>query len=250
MIYLSGDSHGDFLRFTDSHFSERRTLSKEDLVIVLGDFGLIWSTDPDNTEERFFTNFFNDSPFTILFIDGNHENFDRLNAMEEHIWHGGRVHMISSNIIHLMRGQVYEIEGKTFFTFGGAISRDTEGGIFEPEDPELQSKIDKAKSLNRHYRINHRSWWKEERPSSEERLEDINNLRKHDNEVDVIFTHDCASSTQKLLNPSFQSDEVSDYLEQIKQTVSFRKWYFGHYHLEKQFGKEHVLYESIVPLCL
>ena len=32
--------------------------------------------------------------------------------------------MISDSICHLMRGQVFDIDGKTFFTFGGGNSID------------------------------------------------------------------------------------------------------------------------------
>ena len=63
-------------------------------------------------------------PFSVLFVDGNHENFDLLNSYPVEIWKGGKVHRVKPNITHLMRGQVFEIEGKTIFTFGGATSID------------------------------------------------------------------------------------------------------------------------------
>jgi hypothetical protein len=56
----------------------------------------------------------------VLFVDGTHENFDLLNAMAKESWNGGKVHIVSENILHLMRGQVFNINGKLFFTFGGA----------------------------------------------------------------------------------------------------------------------------------
>ena len=40
-------------------------------------------------------------------------------------WHGGKVrHILRDQIIYLERGQVFKIEGKKFFTFGGASSHD------------------------------------------------------------------------------------------------------------------------------
>ena len=225
MIHLSGDLHGKgFIRFTDSHFPERNSLSKKDFVIVLGDFGLIWSTDPDNTEERFFTNFFNDSPFTILFIDGNHENFDRLYAMEEHIWHGGRVHMISSNIIHLMRGQVFSLAEKTFFVCGGASSIDKE------------------------HRTLGTSWWSREDISYAECNEGIDNLEKA-GDVDFILTHTCPSD---LLFPMFQISPLRDPTAQFLNEIALRnksaEWYFGHHHIDKDFGRFHCLYQRVVRI--
>ena len=57
-------------------------------------------------------------------MDGNYENFKQLNAYDVDIWNGGKVHFIENEIIHLMRGQVFEIDGTRFFTFGGAYSID------------------------------------------------------------------------------------------------------------------------------
>ena len=123
-----------------------------------------------------------EKPFTTLFVDGNHENFDRL--YEEYPvkeWHGGNVHEIRPSVLHLMRGQVFELCGKTFFTFGGASSHDVSGGILDRSDPGYQEK---KRTLDRGwkpYRINHLSWWKEELASEEEMEEGRNNLAAHDN---------------------------------------------------------------------
>lgn len=43
-----------------------------------------------------------DLPVTVLFIDGNHENFEQLNSYPLDVWNGGKVHSIDSNLIHLM----------------------------------------------------------------------------------------------------------------------------------------------------
>ena len=44
-------------------------------------------------------------------------------------WHGGTVQRVRPSVIHLMRGQVYDIAGKRFFTMGGASSRDIQDGM-------------------------------------------------------------------------------------------------------------------------
>ena len=61
-------------------------------------------------------------PFTIAFVDGCHENFDLLEQYPIEEWNGGKIHRISENIVHMMRGQVFYIQGKKIFTFGGGIS--------------------------------------------------------------------------------------------------------------------------------
>jgi hypothetical protein len=52
-------------------------------------------------------------------------------------WHGGQVQFIQNFLIHLMRAQVYEIDGKRFFTMGGAYSHDISDGIWEPNAPDF-----------------------------------------------------------------------------------------------------------------
>ena len=41
----------------------------------------------------------------------------------------------------------------------------------------------------------------------------------------------------------------TDYLQEISEKCDFKKWYFGHYHDNKQIDNKYVLlYEDIVPL--
>lgn len=188
--------------------------------------------------------------FTTLFVDGNHENFDRLNAYPVEEWHGGKVHKIRPSVIHMMRGQIFEIDGKNIFTFGGASSHDIDGGILELDDSDYKEKKKKLDKGWRPYRINHLSWWQQELPSKEEMEEGRRNLATHDNTVDFIVTHCCASSTQTLLGGSmYRPDIETEYLEEIRQNTRFRKWFFGHYHDNRNVNaKEILLYEQIIQI--
>ncbi len=130
MIYITGDTHGDFTRFSAKRL--RRTgmeLTKEDYIIICGDFGLCWAKD--KTFEYHCKNFA-EKPYTILWVQGNHENYDMIGEYPLEEWHGGKArHIIRDKVILLERGQVFEIDGKTFFTFGGASSHDIQGGILD-----------------------------------------------------------------------------------------------------------------------
>ena len=95
-IYITGDTHGEFTRFKKDIFYEQTSLTKNDYVIICGNFGGVWDV--------------------------------------------GKVQRIRPSVIHLMRGQVYEIEGKTFFTMGGGSSHDVSDGILEPDDPLFKQK--------------------------------------------------------------------------------------------------------------
>lgn len=249
MIYITGDCHRDFRRFNTRIFPEQKEMTKDDFVIICGDFGGVWSEGGEDSEERYLLKWLQEKPFTTLFVDGNHENFDRL--YEEYPvkeWHGGNVHEIRPSVLHLMRGQVFELCGKTFFAFGGASSHDVSGGILDRSDPSYQEKKRKLDRGWKPYRINHLSWWKEELASEEEMEEGRNNLAAHDNQVDFIVTHSCASSVQDAIGEGlFQKDRETEYLEEILQTVQFQKWFFGHYHDNRNVDEKKILlYEQII----
>lgn len=117
MIYITGDIHGDPRRLSMECFPEQKEMTKDDYVIICGDFGLVWD-QTENKNEKYWLNWLQNKPFTTLFVDGNHENHNRLDAMPVSEWNGGKVHFVQPNVIHLMRGQVFALQGQTYFTFG------------------------------------------------------------------------------------------------------------------------------------
>ena len=250
MIYITGDCHQNFRKFNTKIFPEQKEMTKEDYVIICGDFGGVWNKEVENKEEKHLLDWLEGKPFTTLFVDGNHENFDRLYSYPVELWHGGKVHKIRPSVIHLMRGQIYEIDGKSFFTFGGASSHDIESGILDPEDSDFKEKKKWLDREWRSYRVNHITWWAQELPSEEEMQEGRANLAAHDNQVDFIVTHCCATSTQMLIDEQkLKPDIETDYLEEIKQTIQFKKWFFGHYHDNRNVSKKEILiYEQFVRI--
>ena len=106
MIYATGDLHGNSLRFQPQYFPEQSEMTKDDYMIVCGDFGCVWNGDKSDDPQL---DRLEALPFTVLFVDGNHENFDALNEHPLEQWHGGRVNKIRPHVIHLMRGQAFEL---------------------------------------------------------------------------------------------------------------------------------------------
>lgn len=250
MIYITGDCHGNFERFNTSIFPEQKAMTKNDYVIICGDFGGVWNKDSESKIETMILDWLDCKPFTTLFVDGNHENFDRLYAYPVETWNGGKIHRIRPSVIHLMRGQVFTIEGKKIFAFGGAKSHDISGGILEFDAPDFDSKRIILEQGYKPYRINHLSWWKEELPSEEEMDEGRRNLEDNENAVDFIVTHCCATSTEVLLGGGlYEHDYLNHYFEEIRQSVKFKKWFFGHYHENRNINAEEILiYEQIVRI--
>lgn len=122
-IFITGDTHGDFSRLLPAAFHEQRDLTKEDYLIICGDFGGVW--DGGDAEQQWL-DWLETRSFTTLFVSGNHENYDLLRNYPISQWHGGLVQAIRPSVLHLMRGQLYNICGKRIFTMGGASSHDTE----------------------------------------------------------------------------------------------------------------------------
>lgn len=226
MIYITGDTHGeiDIKKLSSKNFIKGKNLTKSDYVIILGDFGFIWKNEPDKTEE-YWMNWFKNKPWTTLFIDGNHCNFTRLNNYPVSIWNGGKVHKINDSVIHLMRGQIFNIDNKSIFAFGGAESYDKE------------------------YRTDGISWWKEEIPNYAEVNEALTNLEKVNNCVDIILTHTCPHAFSYELVHEISKDPTENILDEFYKTIKYKKWFFGHWHIDKTFNKKHLcVYDNIILL--
>ena len=245
-IIVTGDIHGNpFQRLNVENFPEGKTYTKEDYVIILGDFGLVWD---DSAMEHSCLDWLENKPWTTLFIDGNHENYDLLNKFPIEEWGGGRVQKIRSSVIHLLRGEVYDIGGYKFLAMGGARSHDIQDGVLEVGDPRI--KIWKKDDFKL-FRINHISWWEEEIPNEEERKNALKNLAENDYKVDYILTHEAPSSDVILMDHLlYHPDEYSKWLEmEIRQKVKYKKWFFGHYHLNLDVNeKETCLFERRIRI--
>ncbi|MFL0194448.1 metallophosphoesterase [Clostridium sp. WILCCON 0269] len=118
MIYVTGDTHIplDIEKLDEDNFNSQKSMTKEDYVIICGDFGGIWN---NSTEELNWRKWLEKKNFATLWIDGNHENFELLDKYPVTKWNGGKIHRISDSVIHLMRGQVFNIAGLKFFAMGG-----------------------------------------------------------------------------------------------------------------------------------
>ena len=245
-IYITGDTHGDFRRFSADNFPEGKTLTKKDYVIICGDFGGIWDVKESSPQERYWLDWLNGKPWTTLFVDGNHENFDRLNSLPVERWHEGYVHIVRSSILHLMRGNRFNIDNCSIFAYGGAPSHDVYDGILDRENYQTEAifkfHIKKYQKQHKVFRINHISWWKEEVPNIQEYEYALDNLRCHRTN-NFLITHEAPAPILSTFGYSYNqtSFEIFDFL----QYGYFDKHYFGHYHINQDFGKSECVYDII-----
>lgn len=210
-VFVTGDTHRDpqtFFNFLIDYGDNGNKLTKNDYLIICGDFGFIWNS---GSLDNYWLNWIDERPWTTLFIDGNHCNFTRINSYPIIEWHGGKVHKIRDSIFHLMRGEVFTINKKTFFCFGGGLS------------------VDKA------YRIPYKSWWPEEIPNKEEYNNAIKNLELIDWAPDYIITHVMPDSyVREFYGSRYHPGDKAAYMcnDWLYQCHGYTKWYCGHYHCD------------------
>lgn len=214
-VYIAGDTHGGM----DMHKLSRRELrrrdiklGKDDYLIILGDFGFPfldadWQTE--HNEYHWWIKWFRDRAYTVLFIDGNHENFNFWDKQEITEWHNGKVqiHPHASNVIHLMRGEVYDIEGNSYFAFGGAASYDKK------------------------FRMPNHDWWHQEEVSETEMANAERTLAQYSYKVDYILSHTPPSYICDGIfgNEPF-TDKTAAYLTRVMSEVEYKLWLSGHIH--------------------
>ncbi len=251
MICITGDCHGDFKKFSTKNFPEQVNMIKDDVVIICGDFGGVWYSEgsPKLKEENYWLDWLNSKPFTTVFVCGNHENFERLYKFPVESWNGGRVHKIRSSVFHLMRGEVFKIGGKKLFAFGGASSHDIKDGVLEMSDG-WKKKARTWNKAGKMFRVKGLSWWEEELPTEEEMKNGKKNLRDHGNKVDFMVTHSLHSSFVDEVGAGlYLKDRLTDYLEELRGSVEYDKWFCGHYHVDRDINdKDTILYEQVVAI--
>ena len=223
MIYVTGDMHGAEDRL---YGKEWRKLKAGDILIVCGDFGYIWN---GGKFEKEAVEYLGSRKFTVCFVDGTHENFDKINACRETYWKGGMVHRIHGNLLHLMRGQIFNIDGISIFTFGGGESTD--------KDIRAEQGL----------------YWKEELPTPREMAEGAAKLDEVGCEVDYIITHEPPKRVKSAMllrgGEVDRLNKLNGYFEEIEGGCSFKKWYFGSMHEDRAVTPIHTcVFNKIIPL--
>ena len=220
MIYITGDIHGDITRFSDKRL---RKLKKNDCLIVCGDFGFIWD---GSKKEKAILKKLGKKRYNILFVDGCHENFSLLNDYPESEWNGGKVHIISGRLMHLMRGSLYKIGDTKLLAFGGGQSDDAD--IRKPAN----------------------TWWKEEVPEQSEIDYAKERLKSTDNIVDYIVTHEPPASLKDFLQiDTEQESEMGAYFDSLRTECRFKRWFFGKCHVNKIIPPQyHAVFNDIIKI--
>ena len=217
MIYLISDPHGgESLKGLESFL---KIGTDKDVLIILGDLGIKFE---DTDENQKFTKWFFSLNKQIALVEGNHENHAFINSFPSDTWCGGEVHRLSDSIVHLKRGNIYEIEGKTFFVMGGSKS----------------SAKWKEMGL----------WFDGEEPTGEELSLAYSNLNKYNHKVDYVLTHKYVNY-KEIENNKYPPLSLEGLTKYIDENVTFSHWYSGHWHINKVIDATHtIVYDEPIPI--
>ena len=222
----TGDTHGDFSRI--ERFCEQFQPSRDDMMIILGDAGFnYYGGERDGRVKQRMS----EMPITIFSIHGNHEmRPGKIPSYHLSQWHGGVVYAEDTypNLLFAVDGEVYDLDGHQTIVMGGAYS------------------VDKFYRLACGWH-----WWPDEQPSPEmkKRIENVLDCREW--KVDVVLSHPTPLKYEpvEVFLPQIDQSQVDKstetWLDRIEDRLSYKHWYAGHFHTEKEVDRLTLLFESI-----
>jgi len=229
MIYLSGDTHGDFRRI--AQFCARMNTQPTDIMIILGDAGINFSGDwYDEHNKKFISKL----PITLFCIHGNHERRPAtIPSYREKEWHGGIVYVEEQfpSILFAKDGEVYNLNGLQAIAIGGAYSIDWM------------------------LRVPGQSWWPDEQPSDEIKARVERKLDQLGWKVDVVLSHTVPLKYEpvEVFIPGIDQSKVDKsterWLDGIEDRLQYGKWYAGNYHTAKQIDNLQIVFEDYACLA-
>ena len=239
-ILLSGDTHNDYdiAKLFKANLRRKLQANLDEIthLIICGDWGAIWNNDTKSlkTERYLVEKFYGAQPWETLVVLGNHEVYDRIGGLPWTTRYGAPVQKVSDNIFVLQNGNVYTIEGKRFFVFGG------------------------GESLDRDRRVEGESWWPQEIPTQADLERGLANLKAAGGKVDYVLSHTCpqpmadhmvsvAPNEYKVGTWTGKGADVTvRMLTELQRHMTPPKtWYFGHYHFDHTWKHYRCLYHEL-----
>jgi len=225
MVYLTGDTHGDFNRI--KAFCDRMNTTSSDILIILGDAGINYYGP---VRDRLRKEKISTLPITLFCVHGNHEQRPyTLPDYHEILWQGGQVYAEDAfpNLLFAKDGEIYDIAGKRALVIGGAFS------------------------VDRMYRVARGlPWWPDEQPSGEIRARVEKKLDLCSRKVDLVLSHTVPMKYVPRENfidgiaPTGVDFSTEKWLDKIEERLDYEKWYAGHLHMEKEIDKLEILFEN------
>ena len=223
MIYYTGDIHGDPIDVVA--FAEHYNLTSADVIVILGDVGANYYS---NNKDLLCKTELAELKPTVFCIHGNHErrpsNLDSYKLKE---WNGGMVWYEDNfpTLLFAKDGEIFNLEGLRHIVIGGAYS------------------VDKYYRLTRGY-----GWWPDEQPSDE--IKAYVEKQIASKEFDIVLSHTCPFKYEPtetflpFIDQSSVDDSTERWLDKIEESIDYKAWFCGHWHIDKHIDKIHFLFHG------
>ena len=230
MIYLTGDTHGDFERVSELAGDLESTL--DDVMVILGDAGINYygASGDGGLKEQLSA-----LPITLFCIHGNHEmRPENISTYEEKHWRGGIVYWEPAfpNLLFAKDGELFELEGYRCIAIGGAYS------------------VDKYSRL----RAGGGGWWPDEQPSEEIKQHVEARLAAEAWDVDIVLSHTCPykyiprHTFLPIIAQSAVDNSTEEWLDRIEARLRYECWFCGHFHTDESIDRLRFMYTDIIDL--
>ncbi len=226
MIYITGDTHGNFNRI--EHFCNMVRTDINDTMIILGDAGFNYYGGERDRDRKLAMSCM---PITIFSIHGNHEmRPETIPSYRIINWRGGNVYVEDEypNLLFAMDGEVYDLDGMQTLVIGGAYS------------------------VDKHYRQKMGwNWWADEQPSAETKARVERVLAARNWEIDAVLSHTVPLKYEPVevfmscIDQSMVDKTTEIWLDGIEDRLTYKRWYAGHYHTDKTIDRMTLMFESI-----
>lgn len=220
LVYVTGDLHGDLERLKAPAI---KRLGRHDTLVVLGDFGFLWTGDK---KEQKALRWLGRRRYTLLFIEGTHDNYDLLAQYPRQPYMGGQARALGGQLYQLLRGEIYEIEGKKLFCFGGGESPD---------------RLERTEGVN---------WWAAEMPTDQEMENAEAALAAAGWQVDYMLTHEGPDHLLRFVQQHrVETNGLARFFSRLAEKTQYKKWFFGCHHTDLNIGsKAAMVYKEVLPL--
>lgn len=225
MIYITGDTHGDFGRIEKFCYDFQTT--KDDYLIILGDAGInYWGESDKKLKQKL-----SELPITFLLVYGNHEERpENIKTYQEYPMFSGLIYKEEEypNLIFLKDSEIYNINNQKVLVLGGAFT------------------INKEQMINLGY-----PWFRDEQPNDLIKNRTLENLEKENYQVDIILTHTCPFKYLPYemfhvgVNQKMVDQSLEHFLDKIECKTTYNKWYCGHFHTDKIIDRMVFMFEGI-----
>lgn len=247
-IFITGDKHRDFEKV--KAFCKDMNTRRKDILIVLGDTGFNYYEDARDDKLKKEISALN---ITLFCLYGNKENRpENIGTYGIRSFCGGKVYYEPKypNLLFAIDGEVYTFEGKRYLVVGGAHS------------------VDKFRCLEEG-----KPFFEDEMPGDAIKEKVEHQLFLEGNCIHGMLTHTCPieylptemfistrqnaaikrkprkAKSKKMYKPDVdRSTEI--WLGEIEKKLDYKVWFCGHYHVDKQLNKIHMMHREIRPLHL